>query len=189
MIAAAVLAAGMAVLGIRGPAAAGEIADRAAEAEALLSAGDAAGALAAFDEAADIFRAALPLATRVAVLADDIRGYASFSAHDGTAYPPGSSLRVYLEPVGVDYVRDGAGVAASLAIDVEIRTPGGIILASASDFGRLDWKARHALGELYASVEVPLPDLKPGDYQLVVTLRQAVSGEAATVALPFSVGE
>jgi hypothetical protein len=42
---------------------------------------------------------------------------------------------------------------------------------------------------VHAAIGVALPDLKPGDYQLLLTLNDAASGKSATATLAFSVVE
>ena len=41
--------------------------------------------------------------------------------------------------------------------------------------------------EVHATIALPLPSLKPGDYELLLTLRDQGSDKTATVTLPFAV--
>ena len=41
--------------------------------------------------------------------------------------------------------------------------------------------------EVHATVKLPLPKLKPGDYQLLMTLRDQGSPKTATTTLAFSI--
>ena len=84
---------------------------------------------------------------------------------------------------------DGDGFRSAIATDVEIRTPGGLILASAPDFGQLRWSGRTKMHEVHATIALPLPELKPGEYRLLITLRDQGSAKTATVTLPFTVAE
>ena len=99
------------------------------------------------------------------------------------------TLRIYFEPVGFTYSADGDGFGAALVADLQIRTPGGLILATSEDFGRLEWHGRSKMHEVHASIEFPLPDFRPGEYQLLMTLRDQGSPKTTTVTLPFSVKE
>src|SRR5204863_7962183 len=110
------------------PAAAGEIADRAAEAERLLGDGKAAEAQAAFDKAAAAFWIASPLQLRVVTFADEVKSFGNYTPHGGTAFKPGDTLLVYLEPIGYGFTPVGDGFKVIIAADVEIHTPGGLIL-------------------------------------------------------------
>lgn len=171
------------------PAAAGEVADKAALAETLIDRGYGEAALAAFDKATAAFWAASPLQLRVITFVDDVTGYGNYVARTDTRFRKGDTLRLYLEPVGYGFASDGGGVRAAIAVDVEIRTPGGLILGSAEDFVRLEWKGRTPMHEVHATVATPLPDLKPGDYLLVLTLRDQGSAKTEEVTLPFAVLE
>lgn len=170
-------------------AAAGEVADKAALAETLLDRGYGEAALAAFDKATEAFWAALPLQLRVIAFADSVAGYGNYVARPDTQFRKGDTVRIYFEPVGYGFAPDGGGVRAAISIDVEIRTPGGLILGSADDFARLEWKARTPMHEVHATVATPLPDLKPGEYLLLLTLRDQGSDKSEEVTLPFTVVE
>ena len=169
------------------PALAGEIADRAAEAERLLGDGKPADAQAAFDKAAAAFWIASPLQLRVAAFADEVKGFGNYTPHIGTTFKPGDTLLIYLEPIGYAFTAEGDGFKVAIAAEMEIRTPGGLILAKSADFGRLEWSARSKTREVHATLKLPLPKLKPGDYQLLVTLRDQGSPKSVTVTLPFSI--
>jgi hypothetical protein len=175
-------------LGI-GPALAGEIADKAALAETLVERGYEEAALGAFDKATDAFWAASPLQLRVVTFADSVAGYGDYAARADAVFRNGDTLRLYFEPIGYGFAPDGEGVKAGLTVDVEIRTPGGLILGSATDFARLEWKGRRPMHEVHATVETRLPFLKSGDYLLLLTLRDQGSAKVKEVTLPFSVTE
>ncbi len=186
---AAARSAAIAVVLAAAPAAAlaGEIADRAAEAEQLLSQGRAADAQAAFDKAAAAFWIASPLQLRVVTFADEVKGFGNYTPHAGTAFKPSDTLLIYLEPIGYAFTPEGDVFRVAIAADIELHTPGGLILAKSADFGRLEWKARSKTREVHATLKLPLPKLKPGDYQLLVTLRDQGSPKSTTVTLPFSI--
>jgi hypothetical protein len=187
--AAGTLAAGLIALAIAGaaPATAGPVADDAAEAESLMGAGNAPEALAAFDKAAAAFWISSPLQLRKALFADSISGFGEYTPHGDAPFKPGERATVYLEPFGYAFVPDGDGFRIGLATDLQIRTPGGLILAKAENFGGLDWRGRAKSREVHAQVGIDLPDLKSGSYELVLTLRDQNSPKTTTATLPFSV--
>jgi hypothetical protein len=166
---------------------AGEIADSAAEAERLLADGKPADAQAAFDKAAAAFWIASPMQLRIATFADEVKGFGNYTPHAGTAFKPGDTLLIYFEPIGYAFTPDGDGFKVTIAADMEIHTPGGLILAKAADFGRLEWRARAKTREVHATLKLPLPKLKPGDYQFLITLRDQGSSKSTRTTLPFSV--
>jgi hypothetical protein len=171
------------------PAVAGEIADQAAQAETLLQNGKAADALATFDKAAGAFWVASPLQTRVAVLADKVTSFANYEPHGDAPYHSGDDLIVYFEPFGFGFSSSDGLFKAAIAVDVLIRTPGGLTLAKSDDFGRLEWSGRSKMHEVHATVRFHLPDLKPGDYELSLTLRDQNTPKTDTLVLPFAVAK
>jgi hypothetical protein len=168
-------------------AGAGEIADRAAEAEQLLTQGRPADAQAAFDKAAAAFWIASPLQLRTVIFADEVKGFGNYTPHAGAAFKPGDTLLIYFEPIGYAFTPDGDIFKVVIAADMEIHTPGGLILAKSADFGRLEWSARSKTREVHATLKLPLPKLKPGDYQLLMTLRDQGSPKTASSTLPFTI--
>ncbi len=168
---------------------AGEIADKATLSETLLDRGYDEAALAAFDKAAAAFQAASPLQFRTLALAEAVAGYGSYTPRADAVFKDGDTLRIYLEPVGLTFRPDGDGVRAGVDVDVQIRTPGGLILASAEGFSALQWKAGKPLHDVQATLETGLPSLKPGDYLLLLTFRDQGSEKVKEVTLPFSVAE
>jgi hypothetical protein len=168
-------------------AGAGEVADRATEAERLLGESKPAEAQAAFDKAAAAFWIASPLQLRVVTFADEVKGFGNYTPHPGTTFKPGDTLLIYFEPIGYAFMPDGDIFKVAIAADMAIHTPGGLILAKSTDFGRLEWSARAKMREVHATLKLPLPKLKPGDYQLLLTLRDQGSPKTVTVTLPFSI--
>jgi hypothetical protein len=183
-------AAVTAALGATPSAVAGEIADKAALAETLVGRGYGEAALAAFDKSTAAFWDASPLQLRVIALADSVAGYGNYVTRPDSVFRSGDILRLYFEPVGYSFMPAGNGVHAAISVDVEIRSPGGLIFGSAEDFVRLEWKGRTAMHEVHASVAMPLPgNLKPGEYLLLLTLRDQGSAKTQDVTLPFSIIE
>jgi hypothetical protein len=167
---------------------AGPISDKAAEAENLIAASDAAGSLAAFEAATDAFWDASPLQFRVATLADDVTAFGKYTPRSDSAFHSGDTLQIYLEPVGYGFAADGDGFRVSFSAGLEIRK-GNVILGKTDDLGTFGWQGRTKSHEVHAAVSVALPSLSPGDYQLVLTLNDATSGKSATTTLAFAIAE
>jgi hypothetical protein len=183
------LAAAGAAFVLVSAAQAGPVADNAADAEARAAAGDGAGAVAAFDAAADAFFDAAPLTFRVAAFADSVAGFGKYTPHTD-AFKAGETATIYLEPIGYGFTRDGDDFRVAYGTALEIRTPGGLILGKTDDFGTLTWSGRSKSREVQAVVSVTLPSaLKPGDYQLLLTLKDEASAKSATATLPFTIAE
>ena len=167
---------------------AGPVADRAAEAEAKLSAGDPAAALTAFDAATEAFWNASPLQFRVATFADSVAGFARYAPRADSTFHTGDSVTIYLEPVGYGFVSDRDSSRVSFQSGVEIRQ-GDIVLGKTDDLGKLDWEGREKNYAVHAAISLTLPDLKPGDYTMLLTLTDDASEKAATTTLPFTIAE
>jgi hypothetical protein len=165
---------------------AGPVADAAAEAEAMLP-GDPAGALAAFEKAEAAFWAASPLQLRKAIFAGDVSGFGQYTPRPDSTFKPGERATIYIEPFGYGFTENGEAIGVALGADVEIRTPGGLILGKADDFAELAWSGREKSREVHATIAIDLPALKPGDYELLLTLRDKASPKTTTATLPFSV--
>jgi hypothetical protein len=170
-------------------AAAGEITEKAAEAETLLQSGEAGPAFDALGTAVDAFWKVAPLTIREAYF---------LAAGDGDGRPiprpdgpfrSGERARVLLEPLGYGFTEDSGIFRIALTTGIEIRTPGGLILAKSEDFGRLEWAGPGRNRNFTGRIGIDLPELKPGDYELLVTLGDQASQKTASVALPFSIGE
>lgn len=182
----------VAILGISvlsgGPAAAGAVGEGATEAESLLAAGKSAEALAAFDEAAAAFWVASPLQFRVVSFADSVKGFADYQPREAK-FKKGETVLLYLEPFGFGFAPGGTGFRSAIAADVELRTPGGLILGKADNFARLEWTGQTKMHEVHATLTMTVPDLKPGDYELMIRLTDQLAPKSATLELPFTVVE
>jgi hypothetical protein len=170
-------------------AAAGPVADSAAQAETLLGSGKPADALAAYDQATDAFWSASPLQFRKIIFADAVSGYGRYTAHAGSGYKAGDTPVIYFEPVGYGFGTSADGARIAFSTGLEIKTPGGLILAQTSDLADLEWTGATRTHEFYGAVSVALPaSLKPGAYQLILTITDTISRKTTTATLPFDVG-
>lgn len=184
---AAAIAAALSMLAAAGNAAAGEAADKATAAEALAASHDA-GALGAADEAVDALWRTVPFQARTALFVDDAdNAFAQYTPRASSVFKAGEHANIYLEPVGYGFGTDGAMVRVGFQPALEIRTPDGLIMAKAADFGTLQWSGRAKSREVPATISVALPDLKAGSYLAVVSLTDVTDGKTLTAELPFSI--
>lgn len=186
----AIVAAAMVAGAIFGPgASAGPLGDQAARAETLLAEGKAHAALEAFDRATEAFWGTSPLQFRTVTFADHVTGFGKYEPRGSSQFHAGDTVTVYLEPVGYGYLPSEAGFRVAMTTDLEIRTPGGLILAKSDDFGEVTWEGRSRTHEVHTTINVALPDLKPGDYLIRLTLADRASAKSASVTMPFEVVE
>jgi hypothetical protein len=174
---------------ISSAARAGETADAAARAESLLAEGKTQEALAAFDSATDAFWSALPLTFSTTAFADEVRSHGDYAPRAEATFRAGETALIYLEPVGFGWMAEGDSFRTNLEADVEIRSAKGAIFAQAEKFAIFERTSRHKSRELDLRVRIALPQLKPGDYELLVTLRDMAAGKTATASLPFTLVE
>lgn len=166
---------------------AGEVTDRATEAETLPQQGKPAEALRAFDKAADGLWTAMPLHIRTALFVNSVAGFGRYEPRPVAAFRAGETATVYLEPVGYAFAGGDPVFTVAFSAAIEVGTPGGLTLARTDDFGRLEWQGRAKSREVQTAVSVTLPTLKAGDYRLKVTLTDAATGKSASVTLPFKI--
>jgi hypothetical protein len=167
------------------PASAGEIAEKAAEAETLLQAGNAAAGFEALNAAVDAYWGAAPLTLRQVYFAGPASTGLAAKRPDGP-FLPGEAARIYLEPLGYALAEANGTYTISLDTGIEIRTPGGIILAKAENFGHLEWKGTVKNRSFNGRIRIELPALKPGDYELILTVDDPAGGKTASATLPFT---
>lgn len=172
------------------PARGGEAADQALKAEQLIFIGRRAEAWTAIEEAIDALWAAAPLAIRTAQIAESVEGYGRYQPRAEGPFASGERLTAYIEPAGFGWIEEGGESRVRLAVDLEIRGGQGIILAAEPDFAVIEETARSRIHELQATIEITLPTLDPGPYELRLTFRDASpKGGQATAVLPFEIGD
>jgi hypothetical protein len=160
------------------PAAAGDITELAHQAESLLRAKEPATAFDAMDAAVDAFWLAAPLI---------IENARFDSKSDSTTFAPAARVGIYLRPLGYGFDETDGDFRISLDADVEIRSPGGLILAKSEDFAKLEWIGPAKNRAFAGRVSIDMPDLKPGDYELVLRVTDVATRKTASVTLPFSI--
>ncbi len=103
---------------------AGEIADKAAQAEEHLAAARYEEAMKALEEAQDKLWATAPLMFRRALFtAGEPTGYGLYDLRENNVFKRSDKLIIYSEPMGYGYGRDGSLYVIDLALDFIIRKP------------------------------------------------------------------
>jgi hypothetical protein len=130
---------------------------------------------------------AMPLTVRTAQLIEDARGYGSYAARASNVFKPDDTVKLYAEPLGYGFRRNGDFHEAELAGDIALKTAGGQILLTQKDFARFPISSRRRVRELYLTISYAYRNLAPGDYAIVTTLRDVVSGKSANFEVPIKV--
>jgi hypothetical protein len=161
------------------PAGAGEVADLAGKAEELLQAEEPATAFDAMEAAVDAFWREAPLI---------IESPRFVPEADSATFAPGERVAIHLQPLGYGFdITDDGSFRISLSTGVEIRSPGGLIFAQSEDFGRLQWTGPGKNRAFAGRLSIDMPDLKPGDYELLLTVTDDATDKMANVTMPFSI--
>jgi hypothetical protein len=185
LIAAACLAAALAL-----PARAGEIADAGAAAEALASEGKFDEALAALTEAQAKLWDLSPMFVRKAFfVAAEPGGFGIYEARANSTFPKAEKLLIYAEPVGFGYNKEGELFVVDISMDFDILDPAGKSVAAQQAFGNLGLKSQVPNREFFAKITYDFSGLNAGDYTVVTTLNDKVSGESVEIKLPFTLTE
>lgn len=166
---------------------AGEVASKASDAENLLAAGKVTEAVDAFDASAEAFWKAAPLAFRKALFADDVKGYGEYVAHAGSTFAPGSELKIYAEPIGFGSSAVAEGHRIAFKTEIEIRNAKGVIYAKSPAPALLEKVSSSPSRDFHLTVAFQLPQLKAGDYKLVLTVTDEATGKSAPIELPLTI--
>ncbi|CAN5217907.1 hypothetical protein BH10PSE7_BH10PSE7_04540 [soil metagenome] len=180
------LAAALALL--PATAAAGEIADAGAKAEALAAQGKYLDALDTLSSASDAIWQKSPLVFRKALfVAADPAGYGMFDLRENAIFKQGEPLLVYAEPVGFGYGKDGALSTINLSLDFEIKNKDGKVLGSQKEFSNASLRSRVQNREFMLKVVYTLNGAPAGDYEVTTTVNDKVSGKSGSFTLPFTI--
>lgn len=181
--------AAAAVLFAVGSAAAGPVVEAAQRAEELAEAGEPVRSLEAMDDGvAEIWREA-PLTFRSWAIVEEVQGYGVYKPREETAFRPGETMRVYVEPVGYSYSSQGDIHEVALSADLSIETPRGQILAEGKDIFSIAVPSRNRIRELHVTLGFVVPELAPDEYRVVFTIRDRHSEKSGELSVPLHIGE
>lgn len=184
-IALLIAGAGLAFFGAT--AAAGELVDAAARAEALAAEGKHLQALDAMSEGLDLAWAQAPFTVRKALfVSESPSGFGVYQRRDGSVFKPGEKLLVYAEPVGYGYQKSGDIYEIDLVADVSLRHPRGTI-GGQKAFANFGLKSLVKNREFYAFITYDFAGLAPGEYAVKTTLTDRASGKSTEFDLPFTI--
>ncbi|PWJ91490.1 hypothetical protein C8D77_103187 [Mesorhizobium loti] len=159
---------------------AGEIGDRAAEAEKLLQSGDGAGALDKFRSAEEAFWQAMPLAVQNVKQVDTASGFGIYSERANHTYKPGEKIVLYMEPIGYGYGSDGLGNSMiALSVDITVVSAAGETLGTSEKVGRVQVASRSHNRELFFKLDLSLDGLPPGKYRCDFLMHDENSNKTA----------
>ncbi len=129
-----------------------------------------------------------PLAFTKALFVDaPASGYGAYAPRASNVFKPGDAIVVYAEPVGYDYASHGEEYRIELAVDFEILTTTGQVLAAQNDFAKVGAASRDKLREFQTSLSFTFEGLQAGEYVLMARFRDGASDKSGELRLPFTV--
>ncbi|OBQ63433.1 hypothetical protein [Mesorhizobium erdmanii] len=162
---------------------AGDIADRAADAEKALQAGDGAAALEKFRGAEEALWKAMPLAVMNVRQVDSASGFGIYSERANHIYKAGEKVVLYMEPVGYGYGSDGLGNSQiGLSVDLTVLSEAGEKLGTFEKIGSVQVASRSHNRELFFKLDLSLDGLPAGKYRCDFLMHDQNSSKTA----PFS---
>lgn len=167
-------------LALAAPLAAGPLADKAAEIEALIAAANFDAALtAARALTADVWDSSKGIGFTAALLvAEPSKGYGIYNPRADTKYQTGAPVILYVEPYGFAYGAPGDGLfAVGFFVDLKVMSEAGVLLADLPGLTEMNIVSRHPLREFQDSITYNLGGIKPGRYVLQTTLRDKNSAK------------
>ncbi|QGZ36234.1 hypothetical protein [Stappia indica] len=114
-------------------------------------------------------------------------GYGRYTPRADAVFAAGDTLTVYAEPVGFGHEETAEGYGVRLTAGFELLNTSGQVLAEQTGFADLRADSRNRLREFHATLSFAFEGLRPGDYRLVTTLTDTVSGKTASGELPFTI--
>lgn len=168
---------------------AGNLQEKALLAETHLDKGDYQGALKVLDEARAAVNAAMPLSFAKALLVTSTDGYGLYQPAATQTYKAGDTLRIYAEPLGYGQSQTAAGYEIRMSTDVEIRNTTGQILGTSENFAAFGGISQSHRDDLSIDLSVNVPDLRPGEYALIIRLRDTLSDKAGEFTIAFTLAE
>ncbi len=167
---------------------AGPAADAAARSETLLKAGKPLQAWTTMQEAVDAVWNRMPLTIGKALfVVGDPQGYGMYNPRENNVFKSGEPMVVYVEPLGFGHKLVNGIQQIVLDVDLILTDRKGKELLSREGFGKFELNSRKKNREFFMKLTLNLKGAPPGDYILVMPIRDRVRNMKATVTLPFSI--
>ncbi len=168
---------------------AGEIADLAVKAEQLMEQGKPVAAYEMLDAAVDKLWQRMPFMLRKAIfVVGEPEGFGVYNPRENATFKPGEPIVVYLEFAGFGHKPLSGAYEVLITGDAAIADASGEkILANMKDFLKSRMVSRRRNREFMAHLTITLSGAPAGRYQLLLTLKDEVSGKTAKVNMPFEI--
>ncbi len=167
---------------------AGPAVDAAARSENLLNDGKPLQAWSAMQDAVDAVWSRMPLTIGKALFViGDPQGYGMYNPRENNVFKAGDPMVIYMEPIGFGHRLVNGIHQIALDVDLVLTDRKGKELLSREGFGKFELNSRRKNREFFLKITLNLKGAPPGDYVLVLPVRDRVRNAKATVSLPFSI--
>jgi len=167
-------------------AAASEITDKAAQADALATQGKFVDAMDALDQAAAALWDKAPLTFRHALwVQQPAAGFGAYLARANNVFAAGDPMFAYVEPIGFGWRPLGDIFQTDLAADIRIADKDGHQIYEQKDFQKLSLVSHVKNREFMTRFVFTLNGIPSGQYIIETTLRDAITGKSGSFSLPF----
>ncbi|MGU3538377.1 hypothetical protein [Methylobacterium sp. A54F] len=102
-------------------------------------------------------------------------------------FAPGEPLLTYIEPLGYGVREKDGGYNFGMTMDFRVRTAAGEVVAGKDAYNSVDLNPQKRRVPFYVDLSLNLTGAPPGDYVLVYTLHDAVSGKTTSFEQPFTI--
>ena len=169
---------------------AGEIADKAAEAEKALQSNDGLGALTKFRDAEEALWKAMPLEVMNVKHITGATGFGIYDERPNHIYKSGEEIVLYMEPVGYGYGSDGLGNnQIALYVDLTVLSAAGEKLGTFEKLGRIQLASRSHNREMFFKLNVSLDGVPPGKYRADFLMHDENSQKTAPFSTDFEISQ
>ena len=167
---------------------AGPAVDAATRSETLLKAGKPLQAWSAMQDAMDAVWNRMPLTIGKALfVVGDPQGYGMYNPRENNVFKAGEPMVVYVEPLGFGHRLVNGIQQIAIDVDLILTDRKGKKLLSREGFGKFELNSRRKNREFFMKITLSLKGAPPGEYVLVLPIRDRVRDTKATITLPFSI--
>lgn len=166
-----------------GAANSGPIADKAAEIETKIGAGDMADAVrAGRDLTGQIWDQAKEIGfTEALLVAEPASGFGIYNPRPTNSYKKGEKIVVYVEPFGLTYAKPADGLyTLSFHVDLKVLSEKGELLGDIPNLTEFNQTSRSPNHEVQANLTYTLDGIPAGKYVLQTTLRDKNSDRSGS---------
>lgn len=130
----------------------------------------------------------LPLLVRKALFCKRVRGLGQYQTR-ANVFRPGETAWIYVEIYGAGFRKRSDDLyALDLDLDLAIRDATQRELWKRDQYANFPFEYQHRVHDVFGGMDFALPDdLGPGEYFLILTVRDRITEKSATADIPFTI--